>query len=86
MVCPALSLLDRDCKNCVAKIKNFDSLDKNLQYQLSRLGICKGCDISLAQKAMFSDPVVFNINNSRVALRRKDVEQIMIELDKKENN
>ncbi len=82
-VCPALSLLNKDCKDCLATIENFDSLNKDLKYQLSRLGICKGCSISLDQKTIFSDPIVFNVNQSKIALRKKDVAQIQINLEHK---
>ncbi|MGL5955515.1 MAG: FeoA family protein [Brevinema sp.] len=81
-VCPALALLDKECKDCIAVIENLDNLDQQLQYQLTRLGICKGCPISLAQNTIFSDPIVFNINNSKVALRKKDAARISIHLTK----
>ncbi len=78
--CPALALLKKECKDCVATINNMDNLDQNTHYQLSRLGICKGCPITVAQNTIFSDPIVFTINNTEIALRRKDAENITINI------
>lgn len=82
-ICPALALLKKECQECVATIDNFDNLDKDIKYQLTRLGICKGCPISLAQNTIFSDPIVFNINNSKIALKQKDAAKIDIKLNDK---
>ncbi len=80
---PASSLLNKECQQCVATIDNFDKLDKNIQYQLTRLGVCKGCPISIAQNTIFSDPIIFNIQDSKIALRKKDAKNITIEIQNK---
>lgn len=81
--CPALALLKKECQDCVATIHSMDNLDKNTHYQLTRLGICKGCPISVNQKTIFSDPIVFTINNSNIAIRRKVAGNIDIAIEPK---
>lgn len=80
--CPALFLLKKECQDCPATIDNISQMSKDIQYQLTRLGICKGCPISISQNTIFSDPIIFNINNSQIALRKKDAENIMINLNR----
>lgn len=80
-ICPAIAILCKKCRIHNAKIKDLNNLNTKIQERLKRLGICHGCPISLHHNTIFSDPIVFNINNSQIALRKKDVENIIIELD-----
>lgn len=79
-ICPAIELLNDDCKHCIGKICHFDHVDRLTFQKLTSLGVCKGCPISIEKQTIFADPIIFQINDSRIALRKKEAQLLMIEL------
>lgn len=79
-LCPALTLLQKECHHCIATIQEFSNMDQNTLHKLTRLGVCKGCSISLGQNTIFSDPIIFRVNNSQIAIRKHDAQNILIML------
>lgn len=79
-VCPAMALLSPDCWDCTATIKSLEQIDGQTVRRLNRLGICVGCPIS-AVKRPSADPIIFLINNSRIALRKSEAEKLLIEVE-----
>lgn len=78
-ICPAMMLLNPECRGCFATIKSFNDIDKQMVQKLTRLGVCEGCNIS-ALKRPTADPVVFIINNSHIALRKQEAEKLLVEI------
>ena len=77
-ICPAVALLTPEYRHCAAVIKSFSDIDKQTKQKLTRLGICEGCPISVSKHAN-TDPVIFTVNNSHIALRHSEAALLMVE-------
>lgn len=68
-------------RNEVARIKGF--LSEEIPAKFYEMGLLPGNEISLVRKALFSDPVIVRVSGTKVAIRKQEAKQILIE---KENS
>ncbi|MGL4560982.1 MAG: FeoA family protein [Brevinema sp.] len=65
------------CQEC-GIIDHINSTDNIFIKKLFSLGICTGCPIKIEKISVFKDPIIFNINGSSIALRKKDAQKIIV--------
>ena len=62
-----------------AKIKDIGG-DEKLKKRLLALGCLEGTSVCLTKKAPFGDPLVINIRGFDLAIRKKDAQNIEINM------
>ncbi|PHR27303.1 MAG: iron transporter FeoA [Desulfotalea sp.] len=60
------------------RIAGFINQESDYSEKLSKMGFVAGTPIELAPVKIF-DPLVFQIRGSRIALRRKEAKEILVE-------
>ncbi len=65
------------CKGKAYQISGFINHLSDYSEKLHKMGFVKGTPIELAPVKL-SDPIVFQIRGSRIALRRKEAQQILV--------
>ena len=70
--------LTQAVKGISYRISGFTDQDSDYSDKLRKMGFISGTPIELAPVAI-SDPLVFQIRGSRIALRRKEAEEILVE-------
>lgn len=65
-------------KGITYRISGFLDQESDYSYKLSKMGFIAGTPIELAPVAI-SDPMVFQIRGSRIALRRQEAKEILVE-------
>jgi len=60
------------------RISGFTDQESDYSDKLSKMGFITGTPIELAPVAI-SDPMVFQIRGSRIALRRQEAKEILVE-------
>ena len=68
--------LDCLCRGEKAKIMNIDS--QELELALLKIGVMKGDQVSMADKAPFGGPLAFQVNGTKISLRKKDASHVWI--------
>lgn len=53
--------------------------DEKLVKRLSALGCTEGCQIEVVNRAPLGDPIVLSLRGSKMAIRRKDAGNILVE-------
>lgn len=64
--------------NDSATIKQLTG-DDDTCHKLRELGIIEGCKVHIVRKAPFGDPIVLNVKGCELAIRKKDLEKIIVE-------
>jgi ferrous iron transport protein A len=73
-----LSCLKPKEKGIIKEIKGNNELKTRLQ----ELGLIKNTVVEVVRYAPFEDPIEIKINNTYLALRKKDAENILVEVFK----
>ena len=60
------------------EVNGFKSENSTYAEKLYKMGFVKGTPIELAP-VKISDPIVFQIRGSRIALRKKEAQEILVE-------
>ena len=72
--------LSKSVKNQKYKIINIDAPDADLRSRFFQLGFNPGASILLKRKApIFSDPLLFEIGESQIALTKQEASYILVE-------
>jgi Fe2+ transport system protein FeoA len=72
--------LSKSIKNKNYKIINIDAPDADLKGRFFQLGFNPGATIVLKRKApFFSDPLLFEIGESQIALTKQEASYILVE-------
>ncbi len=76
--------LDKLPTNHVGEVTAINT-NETLKRRLLDLGLVKGTKIKKLYKSPLNDPTCYLIRGSVIALRKQDVEKILISYDTKEN-
>ena len=60
-----------------------EGCDEVVRQRLLDLGFVKGTTIFIENFSPLNDPVAYNVHSSQICLRKKDADQILIEVEEK---
>lgn len=66
------------CKGKLYQVLGFEHADSDYAIKLHKMGFVKGTPVGLAPVKMV-DPIVVEIRGGRVALRKQEARQILVE-------
>lgn len=60
-----------------------EGCDEVIRQRLLDLGFVRGTSIFIENFSPLNDPIAYNVHSSQICLRKKDADQIMIEVEEK---